>query len=393
MIKNHTKKPIACVGYDAGGNVTTSTYTISEGDIRYSPTYVLHRRVTRLDFGPLSFNLEIEHFNYAAFIKLRNKYLHVDEQSLPIQVINPFTLLDNTTQLHPEEVAIVAEVSGSLSGGISLITGKPYVIKHSIIKPNHSGCQMEYDLMSTFSKEQPLQLLPTVCKPTQQPQEYRTATYTMDMALFSLHSYFTKYPAAMTNSEFFHYAQDIFIGLHILHSKGTVHGNINPHTLLLLSYPEALPAKTSLKMHAAICPIVKSAPRDTDQNRPFVAPCPKGGKQYSKEADIWALGATWLWCLDIYDSVSADPKHRSLNTMVKLNDTLTQSQCELTRKFLTMVKRMVVSDPSRRPTTQDLLQSTLWVMMRDNPSMPMLRYRKRRAEGDIPDRKRRHMSV
>lgn len=93
MIENHTTKPIVCTGYIDSGKERTSKCTILK-DYKTDdcPTYVLHRRVTCLDFGPFAFSLRIEEFDHAAFLTLRNLYISADKQSLPIQVIDPFIL-------------------------------------------------------------------------------------------------------------------------------------------------------------------------------------------------------------------------------------------------------------------------------------------------------------
>ncbi|KAL7938206.1 hypothetical protein V8C35DRAFT_291218 [Trichoderma chlorosporum] len=389
MIRNHATIPITCVGYNSSGKMTTSSYTICEGDARYQSTYMLHRRVTRLDFGPLSFNLEIEHVEHAKFFTLRNLYLSVDEQSLPLQVINPFTILDDNKLLDPGEVVAIGEVSGSLSGGISLITGNPYVVKYSVIKPNHLSCQLEYSLMSTFSNEQITQLLPTNCTPNQQPEDYHMAIYTMEMALFSLHSYFLQFSETITDLEFFTYAQDALVGLHHLHSRGIVHGNINPHTLLLLPHSGSLSAEAPVRMRAAISPIVKSAPRGPKQDRSCIAPWLKGSRLGSMEADISALGALWLWCLGLHNGDLTD-SDRAFNATVMLNDSLAQFESVKTRKFLRMVITMIASDALRRPTSGELLNNPLWTMIDDSPGIPISRLRKGGAEDE---RTRRHTSI
>ncbi|KAH6604297.1 hypothetical protein Trco_007743 [Trichoderma cornu-damae] len=113
MLENFSTKPIACTSYNAKGNLTTSACTISAR------------------------SLIIQRFDYSRFTRLRDSHLRIDRWSLPIQVINPLALLDSTSMLKPEDVAIFTEVSGSLSGGVKLTTGNLYVVKHSVMDTNH----------------------------------------------------------------------------------------------------------------------------------------------------------------------------------------------------------------------------------------------------------------
>ncbi|KAL7928033.1 kinase-like domain-containing protein [Trichoderma chlorosporum] len=366
MIENLSAKPVVCTGYkddgdddngDNGDGNTTRALIINKGD-----TYVLHKRVTQLKFGELSFNVKFDRFNHEKFIKLRNKYIAISQKSLPMQVINPFVLLDDTTQPSVHTIATIAEVYGSLSCGLNLRTGVPYVIKHSILEPNQPTRQREYNLMMAFSKLESPYLIPTVVD--QRSHQHGIVTYVMRMALFSIHSYLTITQNTVTNFEVVRYARDTLEGLHFLHGKNIIHGNINPHTLLLLpNSRDGMPSR----MHAAICPIVKRA---SNRSQRFERPRLEA---FSKEDDIRALGAAWLWCFTMNDNGIAD------NGWEALAQEETRYGEILDIKFSNMLESMMTDESSRRPTCQQLLNNTFWASLEKKRNS---RKRKREIKGD-----------
>lgn len=365
MLQNLSMKPITCTGYDAKGNLTTSACTISARSPIIGSCYVLHRRVTRLDFGPLSFEVQIRKFDYSRFIRLRDNHLRVDRRSLPIQLINPFALLDKTSMIKTEDVAIFAEVSSSLSGGVKLTTGNPYVVKHSVMDPNHLTRRHEYGLMLAFSKGRSQGLLQTVCSPSSRPKEGGAATYTMGMALFSFHSYFSRLGPAVLGPAFLGYVRGSLRGLHSLHSSGIAHESVNPHTILLLPDIQDGLVKGPADMRAVICPIVKAVTQETDSNWRFLAPRSGRGRGDRGAADIWALGATWHWALTVNKALGDVPRESE-----KKEVSIGQLRADgvLYSDFWALLKKMMAHDPSSRPTTQDVLDDVFWTHVEENGS-------------------------
>lgn len=365
MLENLSTKPITCTGYDAKGNLTTSACTISARSPIVGRFYVLHRRVTRLDFGPLSFEVQIRRFDYSRFIRLRDSHLSVDRRSLPLQVISPFALLDKTSVLKPEDVAIFAEVSSSLSGGIKLTTGNPYVVKHSVMDPNHLTRRHEYGLMLSFSKGASQGLLQTSCSPSSRPKEGGAATYTMSMALFSFHSYYSMLGPAVLGPAFLSYVRGSLRGLHTLHSNGIFHGSVNPHTVLLLPDMQDGLVRGPADMRAVICPIAKAVTQETDPNSRFTAPRLGSGHGDRGSADIWALGATWRWALTVNEA-SGDVPKESEKKEVSIGQV--RADGVLYADFWALLKKMMAHDPSSRPTTQDVLDDVFWTHVEGNGS-------------------------
>ncbi|KAL6886867.1 hypothetical protein GGI43DRAFT_388486 [Trichoderma evansii] len=137
---------------------------------------------------PLPFDNQIRRFDYSKFVRLRDNHLRIDRRSLLIQIINPLVPLDKTSKLNPEDVAIFA---GELA------------------------------------------------------KEDCAGTYTIDMALFNFHSYFS--------------VRGSLKGQHILHVSCIAHGGVKSHTILLLPGLQDGSVKELAEMYAAICSIVKAS--------------------------------------------------------------------------------------------------------------------------------------
>ena len=172
-------------------------------------------------------------------------------------------------------------------------------------------------------------------------------------------------------------------GLSEFHTKGIIHGRIRPTSLLILprqasaqrsDQPDGLPEGASIS--SAV-----SSPAGKPGVALWVAPELSSSTEsnpYTKEADIWALAASWLQAFAVIpNDIAIDAA--SYRSTIKTLDTLRTSG-KITETMQSLLLQMLAWKPEDRPSVTEAMSHAAWAPVRKEIELRNRHVRQQREE-------------
>ncbi|KAL7791948.1 kinase-like domain-containing protein [Trichoderma ceciliae] len=352
VLRSRSSKPII---YEQGDMYNQNVTIYGEAGSKLN-SCVLRRKKNYLQFGPYRFLLEftVSHQDQDEFSKRIDRCLHGRHHNLLnfIPTTNPRTLWN--VWLHHR-----VPNSSSIQSGVHIYTGQPVAVKTLQNKTKTRLYTIERLKLASQYKDRPdkgiLGIINTWCEHRISPpcvlktsggvDHCRNTYFSMPLAEQNfLHTRWKK----LDTETHIDYLYHTLCGLADLHSRGVVHGNIRPESLLIHEQR----AFISLCMQQTETPdtSICVAPEVWLGNNPDLD---------ETKLDIWGLAASWL-----YTCLNAPPDLKmTRQSYSRLQVTLDSRKHKghIQEPLYGLLQQMLAWDPRNRPSVMEALKHEAWL--------------------------------